>query len=87
MQLTEIILTLPVLYVVLQWAALRRMERRWRTAAMLPGVCMAAALMLFVIGMVTNAGFAPIALVLGLPAATLYLLLLVPIHWIAARRT
>jgi hypothetical protein len=74
-----------VLYVALQWSALKRMRHGWRWAAALPVVAMAAALAVFVVGIATNASMTAIWLMLGLPVATLYLVLLLPLHWIVAR--
>lgn len=79
--MTQMIFLLPLLYVVLQWLALRRMREAWQVAAALPAVFMAAALAVFVIGILTGADLASLWLVLGMPAATAYLLLLFPIHW------
>jgi hypothetical protein len=47
---------------------------------------MGAALLVFIVGIATNASMAAMWLVLGLPVATLYLALLVPLHWIAGLR-
>jgi len=38
-----------------------------------------------VIGILTNASMAAMWLVLGLPAATVYLLCLLPLHWLVSR--
>jgi hypothetical protein len=46
---------------------------------------MLAALAIFVVGIVTNASMTAMWLVLGLPFATLYLVLLLPLHWMIAR--
>ena len=86
MLFTDIILATPVLYVILQAVALRRMDDGWRAAALFPGLLMGAALLVFVVGIVTNASMAAMWLVLGLPVATLYLALLLPLHWIARLR-
>lgn len=86
MSFDNVILLVPALYLALQWSALRRMQAGWRRAAIVPVVCMAVALVFFAIGIVTNASMASVWLVLGLPAATLYLLFLFPIHWLAVRR-
>ncbi len=80
-----LILLIPLAYVGLQWTALQYMERGWQIAAALPLVALAASLAIFVIGIATNASDAAIWLVLGLPVATLYLVLLWPIHWVLAR--
>ena len=79
------LLMLPVLYVVLQLSALRRMRDGWRWAAVMPAIVMGAALGIFVIGIATNANMAALWLMAGLPAATVYLLCLLPLHWIVAR--
>jgi hypothetical protein len=85
MEYESLLLLLPVLYVALQWSALKRMRHGWRWAAALPVVAMAAALAVFVVGIATNASMTAIWLMLGLPVATLYLVLLLPLHWIVAR--
>jgi hypothetical protein len=85
MEFETLLLLVPVLYVALQWSALKRMRHGWRMAATLPVVAMLAALAVFVVGIVTNASMAAMWLVLGLPAATLYLVLLLPLHWMIAR--
>jgi hypothetical protein len=54
-------------------------------AAAFPVIAMLAALAVFVVGIVTNANMAAMWLVLGLPVATLYLVLLLPLHWMIAR--
>jgi hypothetical protein len=74
-----------VIYLALQWSALRRMRDGWRVAATFPVIAMLFALFLFVLGILTNASMAAMWLVLGLPLATLYLLCLLPIHWLASR--
>lgn len=85
MEFETLLLLLPVLYVALQWSALRRMRDGWRLAAAVPVAAMLAALAVFVVGIVTNASMAEMWLVLGLPMATLYLVLLVPLHWLVVR--
>ncbi len=85
MPIDNLLLLIPVVYVILQWSALRRMNHGWRLAAIMPALAMAAALAIFVIGIATNAGMAAMWLVLGLPLATLYLIVLFPIHWIVGR--
>jgi hypothetical protein len=85
MEFETLLLLVPILYVALQWSALRRMRDGWRWAAAIPVVAMLAALAVFVVGIVTNASMAPMWLVLGLPLATIYLVLLLPLHWIVAR--
>jgi hypothetical protein len=82
---SALLLMLPVLYVVLQASALRRMRDGWRWAAVMPAVAMGAALVIFVIGIATNASMAALWLMAGLPAATFYLLCLLPLHWMVAR--
>ncbi|MEM1066596.1 MAG: hypothetical protein AAF771_02090 [Pseudomonadota bacterium] len=82
----SLLLFLPLLYLALQWLALRRMREAWQVAAVLPALFMGAALAIFVIGMMTGANLAALVLVLGMPLATLYLLLLVPLHWVMARQ-
>ena len=76
---------IPVLYVALQWLALRQMQNQWHMAAFAPVLAMAAALSLFIIGIALNSSGATIWLVLGLPAATAYLLFLLPAYWLMAR--
>ena len=85
MEFETLLLLLPVLYVALQWSALRRMRHGWRWAAAIPVMAMLAALAVFVVGIATNANMAAMWLVLGLPVATVYLSLLLPLHWIVAR--
>lgn len=85
MEPDTILLLVPILYVALQWSALRRMRHGWRWAATLPAAAMLAALAIFVLGIATNADMAAIWLVLGLPVATAYLVLLLPLHWMVAR--
>jgi hypothetical protein len=80
-----VLVSVPLLYVVLQLSALRRMRNGWRWAAVLPVAAMVGALAVFVIGIATNASMAVLGLVVGLPAATLYLMCLVPLHWLVAR--
>jgi hypothetical protein len=77
---------LPVLYVALQ--AVRPAPDAGRLA--LGGGdaghrAMGAALVIFVIGIATNASMAALWLMAGLPAATFYLLCLLPLHWMVAR--
>jgi hypothetical protein len=85
MEFETLLLLVPVLYVALQWSALRRMRNGWRWAAAIPVAAMLAALAVFAVGIATNANMTAIWLVLGLPVATLYLVLLLPLHWIVAR--
>ena len=85
MEFETLLLLVPVLYVALQWSALRRMRNGWRWAAAIPVAAMLAALAVFAVGIATNANMTAIWLVLGLPLATLYLVLLLPLHWIVAR--
>jgi hypothetical protein len=85
MEFETLLLLMPVLYVALQWSALKRMRHGWRYAAALPVIAMGLALAVFVVGIVTNASMAAIWLVLGLPVATVYLVLLLPLHWMIAR--
>jgi hypothetical protein len=80
-----VLVSVPLLYVALQLSALRRMRNGWRWAAVLPVFAMVAALGVFVIGIATDTSMAVLGLVIGLPAATLYLLCLVPLHWMVAR--
>ena len=85
MQIETLLLLIPVVYIALQWSALKRMRNGWRLAATFPVIAMLAALALFVIGMFTNASLATMWLVLGLPVATVYLVCLLPLHWIVSR--
>lgn len=78
-------LGLPVLYVTLQWLALRRMRAGWHMAAWLPIYFLALALAVMAIGIASNGTLAALALMLGLPAATAYLLILWPLHLILSR--
>jgi hypothetical protein len=72
--------SIPILYILLQWSALNRMRAGWRAAALFPVLLMTFALAATVVGIASNASLAPLALVLGLPVATLYLLVLLPLH-------
>ena len=81
----QFILVVPILYVALQWAALHKMKDGWQTAALLPAVFMAAALILMVVGLLTSVDLALVALMLGLPLATAYLLVLWPLHLVLGR--
>jgi hypothetical protein len=85
MTVETFLILLPIAYVALQWSALQRMRDRWLWAAVLPVMLMAVALAVFIVGMLTNASMTTLWLMLGLPVATLYLVLLLPIHWIVAR--
>ena len=75
-----LILLLPLLYITLQWAALARMQGAWQVAALLPAIFMTAALCLMIVGIAAQADFAAMAVMFGLPAATIYLIVLWPIH-------
>lgn len=89
-QMTQMIILLPLSYIILQWWALQRMRESWQVAAAVPAVFMAVGLAVFVIGILTGADLAAVWLVLGMPLATAYLVLLLPIHWAmggGARRT
>ena len=81
----QIILIVPLLYIILQWTALYRMRDGWHVAALLPAFFMCAALLFMVIGLVTNVDLALIALMIGLPLATTYLLILWPLHMVLGR--
>jgi hypothetical protein len=85
MEFETLLLLVPVVYVALQWSALKRMRHGWRYAAAFPVLAMSLALAIFVVGIVTNANMAAMWLVLGLPVATLYLVLLLPLHWLIAK--
>ncbi len=87
MSATNLLLLIPVIYVILQWSALRRMRDGWRMAAALPGILMGACLLILIFGIAMNANMAAIWFVLGLPVATVYLLLLLPLHWMMSRHT
>lgn len=76
----QLILVVPLLYVVLQWAALNRMRDGWQLAALFPAVIMGVALLLVIIGIIVHFDIALLGLMFGLPAATLYLLVLLPLH-------
>lgn len=78
----QVILIVPILYVVLQWAALNRMRDGWQVAALLPAFFMGAALALVAIGLLAGADLALLALMFGLPVATIYLLVLWPLHMV-----
>lgn len=79
---SSIVIALPLVYLALQWAALAQMERGWRAAAALPLLVMTAALVVMVIGLAAGASLAPVAVMLGLPAATAYLAILWPLHFL-----
>lgn len=76
------LLAVPLGYLALQILAVAQMRAKWQRAAMLPAILMALALIVFVGGMVMNASLATAALMLGLPAATLYLCFLLPAYWL-----
>lgn len=77
----KLVLLIPVLYVALQCAALSRMRDNWQMAAVMPAAFMLLSLGIFVLGIVTGASSAAMWLILGLPAATIYLVFLLPLHW------
>ena len=81
-----IILSLPLLYAGLQFAALRRMQDGWRRAAMVPALMVAGALAILILGLLARSALPALALTAGLPLATLYLLILFPLHLLLARR-
>lgn len=81
-----IFLGLPALYITLQWLALRRMRAGWHMAAWLPVYFLALALAVMAIGIASNGTLATIALMVGLPVATAYLLILWPLHLLLNRR-
>lgn len=58
------------------------MERGWRAAALLPVLVMAVALGAMVVGLAAGLGLAPLTVMVGLPVATLYLLILWPLHYV-----
>ena len=82
----QIIILVPILYVALQWTALHKMKDGWQVAALLPAVMMAGALVVMALGLLTHADIALLALMLGLPIATAYLLVLWPLHLILGRQ-
>lgn len=82
----HLILGVPILYVVLQWAALHKMRNGWHVAAVLPAVCMTGALLLMIVGIVAGADLALLAIMIGLPLATAYLLILWPLHLVLSRQ-
>ena len=81
-----IVLLLPLVYVALQWAALRRMRHGWQLAAIAPAAGMAAALAVLAVGIAIGADFAAVGLMLGLPLATGYLLVLLLLHGAFSQR-
>ncbi|MEM6824678.1 MAG: hypothetical protein AAF566_06175 [Pseudomonadota bacterium] len=81
----QIVLAVPLLYVVLQWTALHRMRDGWHVAALLPAVFMCAALLFMVVGLVTSIDLALVGLMIGLPLATTYLMILWPLHMMLGR--
>lgn len=81
----QLIFAVPLLYVVLQWAALSRMRDGWHVAAMLPAVIMGLALLLVILGIIVHFDVALIGLMFGLPAATLYLIVLWPLYMMLCR--
>lgn len=82
---SQIILIVPILYVALQWAALHRMRDGWHIAALLPALVMAVALLFMVVGLIASADLALLALMIGLPLATIYLIVLWPLHLMLGR--
>ena len=83
----QIILIVPILYVVLQWAALYRMRDGWHVAALLPAVFLSAALLIMIGGIILGIDFALLILMFGLPLATAYLIVLWPLHFMLGRPT
>ncbi len=81
----QIILLVPILYVALQWAALHKMRDGWHIAALLPAVLMGVALLFMVVGLLASADLALLALMIGLPMATAYLMILWPLHLVLGR--
>lgn len=75
-----IIVLVPIVYITLQWAALARMRDGWQVAAVLPAAFMFGALLLLVVGLLTQADLAAAAVIIGLPLATAYLIVLWPLH-------
>jgi hypothetical protein len=73
-------IALPIVYIVLQWSALRRMQSGWLVAAWLPLYFLILSFAVMVIGIASNSAFAILALVAALPVATGYLLLLWLLH-------
>lgn len=82
----SIIIAVPLLYAGLQFTALRRMRDGWRRAAMVPALMLAAALAILIMGLLARADLPALALTAGLPLATLYLMILLPLHVLLARR-
>ncbi len=74
------VILLPLAYIALQWLALRRMQAGWQTAALLPVGVMALALLVMVFGLAAGTDLAVASVFVGLPVATLYLLILLPLH-------
>lgn len=81
----QLILGVPLLYVVLQWAALSQMRGGWQVAAMLPATLMGLALVLMIVGIIVHFDIALLGLMVGLPAATLYLMVLWPLYILLGR--
>jgi hypothetical protein len=69
----EAVVLVAFAYVIFQCAALYAFSGRWLTAATAPAVGMALALVAVIVGLFFPTSDAVLPLVLGLPAATLYL--------------
>lgn len=81
----QVFMAVPVVYVLLQWLALRRMQEGWKVAALVPAIATLAAFAIFVISMVANASMGAMWFVLALPLAAIYLAVLIPLHWLLDR--
>ena len=79
------VIALPMLYIVLQYAALTRMREGWQLAALMPVGLISLSLILMILGMISGVDVAVAAVILGLPLATVYLMVLLPLYF-ALRR-
>lgn len=70
-------LYIPLFYLVAQVAALRAMPvGRWQTAAVIPVFVMAAAIVIYVGGMLLNLANPAAMITMGVPMAAIYMALL-----------
>ena len=81
------VIILPMLYIALQYAALKRMRAGWQVAALLPVALISLSLLVLILGLIAGVDMAMAAVLLGLPAATLYLMVLLPLYFALRRPT
>lgn len=79
------VIAVPVLYIALQYAALSRMREGWQVAALFPVGLISLSLLVMILGLIAGIDVAMAAVIFGLPAATLYLMVLLPLYF-ALRR-